>query len=862
MKFDLANSLIYQALVLDKTSVFKLSKFLWKVFGILFIIFFLTSVGFFVFVQDSGVGSRLVGLALICFALFLIFLDLDLFFELRLKYPKLEHSIAEALNYNVAEFLTLESARAIEKALSSARFRRPPYVNSSLLLYYLLELNPNLGFVFYRANLDFEGIKKFLQRKYFERKSAFSFPFWRGEEVAWTRDLEQTILEAIAQAQKKRHVRITPGDLLSAMARTNLDFREFMREAELTQQDIENLVWWLEYMEEKIRFSRRFWEKKNLAKYIPLAKEWSAGYTVTLDRYSTDLTELVVKNRFEEVIGRDKEIAQIERILEREEINNVLLIGEAGSGRKAIVRGLARKIMLGESSDILNYRRVVDLDMVSLFAATQSTEEVEEILHKIFQECVNAGNVILVIREFHNYVGGLVGPGAMDISGVLSDYLHLPQFQLIGVTTYTGLHNYIEQNPSIASLFGRVEIGELPKNDLIRLIENVAISYESKYKRFVTYPAIREIITLAERYIHDVPFPRKALNLLDEVMVYVSRHTKQSFVLPQHVRKVVSEITEIPVGKVEVKEKEVLLNLENLLHQRIIDQNEAVNEVSAALRRARAGVETRRGPMGSFLFLGPTGVGKTETSKALAELYFGSENRMIRLDMSEFQTLADIPRLLGSSGTEGLLTTPIRENPFSLLLLDELEKAHPNILNLFLQVLDEGWITDGTGRKVDFTNTIIIATSNAGYQIILKALESGESWESVKKKLLDFLFQQGIFRPEFINRFDGVVLFKPLSRENIIDIAGLQLKKIKDKLKQDKGIEFLVTQKLKEKIANLGYNPIFGAREMRRVIQEYVENSLAQAILEEKIKRGDRIMINPEDFSVQKLSSPPIPPSV
>ncbi|PIR71645.1 MAG: hypothetical protein COU43_01445, partial [Candidatus Nealsonbacteria bacterium CG10_big_fil_rev_8_21_14_0_10_37_25] len=269
-----------------------------------------------------------------------------------------------------------------------------------------------------------------------------------------------------------------------------------------------------------------------------------------------------------------------------------------------------------------------------------------------------------------------------------------------------------------------------------------------------------------------------------------------------------------------------MLNLENLIHQRIINQEEAVKDVSAALRRARAQVTIRKGTIGSFLFLGPTGVGKTETSKALAEIYFGSEVRMIRLDMSEFQDVKDIPRLIGSPVQEGLLTTQVREKPFSLILVDEVEKAHPNILNLFLQVLDEGRLTDGLGRKIDFKNTIIIATSNAGYQIILEALSEKVEWQKVKERLLNYCFEKAIFRPEFINRFDAVVVFEPLSKKNLLDIAQLLLQKLKKNL-AEKEIEFIITPALKEKIVELSYDPTFGARKMQRVIQDKLGNVLA-----------------------------------
>ena len=286
----------------------------------------------------------------------------------------------------------------------------------------------------------------------------------------------------------------------------------------------------------------------------------------------------------------------------------------------------------------------------------------------------------------------------------------------------------------------------------------------------------------------------------------------------------------------------MLLKLEDLIHRRIINQDEAVKEVSSALRRARAEVTIKKKPMGTFLFLGPTGVGKTETSKALSEIYFGSEEKMIRLDMSEFQSIQDIPRLIGSPGEEGLLTTPVRESPFSLILLDEIEKAHPNILNLFLQVLDEGHLTDGQGRKVDFKNAIIIATSNAAAEIIWEALKTNKKLDIIKDDLLSYLFEKAIFRPEFINRFDGVVVFKPLTKENLFEIADLLLQKLKKNLKE-KEIEFVISSALKERIVELGYDPKFGAREMKRVIQNKVENVLALALLSGELVRGQKVEV-------------------
>ena len=600
----------------------------------------------------------------------------------------------------------------------------------------------------------------------------------------------------------------------------------------------------MEDIEKSIERRKKFWKYQNLMKKGTLVKEWTAGYTVTLDKYSKNWTNFFRKND-SQVIGHNEEIKQVERILSRQEINNVLIVGEPGTGRKELIYSLTKKSLSGQSLDQVNYKKVVELNMASLLAELKSIEEVEVVLDKVFQEAATAGNILLVINEFHNYIGQETKPGIIDIAGIIAPYLQLPQFQIIAVTTYSGLHTYIEKNPSILSLFEKVEVKQITPRETLMTLENLALALERKYKVLISYPAMRKVVSLTDRYMPSLYFPSKAIEILDEVVIYVSNLDEDKIVLPKHVAKVITQKIEIPVGEVESEEKEILLNLENLIHKRIINQNQAVKEISAALRRARSEVTIRKGPMGVFLFLGPTGVGKTETSKALAEVYFKSEKKMIRLDMSEFQSLEDISRLIGSSDQVGLLTTPVRENPFSLILLDEIEKTHPNILNLFLQVLDEGHLTDGKGRKINFKNTIIIATSNAGYKVILKALEEKVEWSGVKQKLLDYLFQEKIFRPEFINRFDGFVVFSPLSKENLLDISDLMLTKLKKNLKE-KGIELIITLPLKEKIVELGYSPVFGARQMRRVIQDKVENVLASALLSDKLKIGDKIKIDSE----------------
>jgi len=841
--FNLKTTAIYQTLKWEK--IFKLVGIFKKLFLLLFIIFL------FLFLT-SNLSIDLAGIALLFFIFFLISWLKETFFNLKIKNPQIKYPLVQVLknpeNYNLAEFLSFESAEACFQSLKLARTRKISPINSTLIFYYLLVNNPKLNFVFSRILLNKEEVGEIIKK---QLENLFSKKSTKPFQINFSADFQKVILGALKIAQKKGRLKIEVGDILVAISKHNPIFQKILIEKGLKSSDIENLVLWQETLEKKISQAKKFWEYNNLLKKGTLAKEWAAGYTLFLDQYSIDWSKIIQRQGFPEIIGHKRELEQIERILARQEINNVLLVGEPGTGRKSIISALTSKSLKGQSLSEVNFKRIVELDLPLLLSQIENFEEVEVILNKIFQEVIEAQNVILIIDEFHNFVGGKERPGVIDISGILASFLRLPQFQIIAITTYAGLHRYIEQNPSILGLFETVEVLEISPEETLSLLEKNALYLENKHKVFVTYPGLRQVIEDTSRYLPNLTFPKKALDLLDESLIYVKTSKKEKILLAEDVDRVISEKTGIPLGEMEVKERKILLNLENLIHKRIINQDEAVKEVSAALRRARAEVTVRNGPMGCFLFLGPTGVGKTETSKALAEIYFGSETRMIRLDMSEFQAIEDIPRLIGSPGQEGLLTTPVRENPFSLILLDEIEKAHKNVLNLFLQVLDEGHLTDGLGRKVSFKNTIIIATSNAGYQVILEALREKAFWPEVKEKLLSYLFQKAIFRPEFINRFDAVVVFSPLSKENFLDISQLMLERLKNNLKE-RGIEFLITPSLKEKIVELGYSPIFGARELRRVIQDKVENVLARALLEEKLKRGDRIEIDPLSFEISK----------
>jgi ATP-dependent Clp protease ATP-binding subunit ClpC len=848
--FNIKKARIYKAVWLDNFLIVRLMVFFQK------LLFWASAVCFFIFAVEVINGyflqegeQEILGFGIIFLAISGILFLKEKFFNLKLKKPVLVSDISSVVsspaNYNLAEFLNFNSAKAIGKSI---KLSRSSEINSSALLYFIIEGNPNLRFVFNRLLLDLKDIKK-QAKKQGEIGSALFIKIRGG--VSFSDDFQKTILAGLETAKKKNKKIIGVGDLLFALSKTNPILKDVFIQNNLKEEDMSNAVLWLENIESSIDQGKRFWERENLVKIGTLAKKWTAGYTITLDKYASDITDSLRKKDIE-FVGHKKEIKSMERILARREGNNVLIVGEPGTGRKSMIYDLSRRCLLGKSLEGVNYSRIMELDMAVLTGKLGSMEEIEGVLGIIFREAITAGNIILVINELHNYIGQIARPGVIDISGVLASFLRIPDFRLVGITTYDGLHNNIEKNPSFLAFFGKVEVSSISKEETLILLERLVFELEQKHKIFISYPAIREAINLTDRYMSSSPFPEKAISILDETAAYVSglrKDGKERIVLPAIVEKIVAEKTEIPIGDMGAKEKNILLNLEDLMHKRIIGQEEAVREISTAMRRARSELSIRKGPMGSFLFLGPTGVGKTETAKALAEIYFGSEAKMITMDMSEFQEIKDIGRLIGSQAEQGLLTTPVRENPFSIVLLDEIEKAHPNILNLFLQVLDEGRLTDGIGRKIDFKETIVVATSNAGYEIILKALKDGSAWPALKQKMLNFLFDEKIFRPEFINRFDGVVLFKPLSKDNFSGITDLMLKKLKNGL-AEKNIELVITEQLKDKIVELSYSPIFGARAMKRVIQEKVENILATAIISGKISKGSRVEINPENFEL------------
>lgn len=638
--------------------------------------------------------------------------------------------------------------------------------------------------------------------------------------------------------------------------------------------------------------------------------------TPTLDKHGRDLTELAKEGKLDPVIGRDDETERVIEILSRRTKNNPVLIGEPGVGKTAVVEGLAQKIVEGKIPETIKNKRVVTLDLSSMVAGSKYRGEFEERLKKVMDEIKNAGNVILFIDEMHTIIGAGAAEGAIDASNILKPALARGELQCVGATTIEEYRRYVEKDPALERRFQPVTVGEPTKDEAVQILKGLRDRYEAHHRVKISDAAIDAAVNLSDRYITDRFLPDKAIDLMDEAASRVRLHVltappdvkklegrlseiekeKEESVRSQEYEKaaklrdeekglrdkldsikgnwkqqneatvptvgeeeiaeVVGKWTNIPVSKLTEKESERLLHLEDILHKRVIGQDEAVKAVAEAVRRARVGLKDPKRPIGSFIFLGPTGVGKTELSKALAEAMFGDENAMIRIDMSEYMEKYTVSRLIGSPpgyvgyDEGGQLTEQVRRHPYSVVLFDEIEKAHPDVFNILLQILEDGRLTDGKGRTVDFKNTIVIMTSNVGASTIKKQKvlgfsasekESEESYERMKENVLDDL--KSTFRPEFLNRLDEIIVFHQLNEENLSQIVTLMLKEVGKRL-EGFNIHIEFTDAAKEYLTKEGFDPDYGARPLRRAIQKTVEDKLSEEMLKGNIKKGNSVIVD------------------
>ncbi len=523
---------------------------------------------------------------------------------------------------------------------------------------------------------------------------------------------------------------------------------------------------------------RHAFSEERFAALRPLGLWWHYGYTVHLDRYTDDLTRYDTSHHTKNLFrGYAQEMHLMEIVLARPNENNVILTGEVGSGRHMLAHELARRIRTGHyDGTFLQFMRILVCDLSVIMASVRSSNaDPEAVLHTIFYEAAYAGNVILVVDNFEQYLATENQQG-FSFSALIDEYASLPTFRMIAITSQEAFHNTIEANRVLMRHFEAIPVQEMSAYDTMHVL--FARFCDREGAPF-TYQSLRRIIIGSSRYTNNAPLPTRAIDLAMEVMLYWQKNSTSSVITEETVDAFITYKTGIPTGTIDAQEQETLLSLEDAMHQNIVGQESAVRTVAAAVRRMRSGMARPHKPAGSFLFLGPTGVGKTEMAKTLAAQYYGDMNRVIRMDMSEYQGPTALDRLIGSKelGQKGVFVAAVRENPYSLILLDEVEKANERVLDVFLQVLDEGFLHDAFGRKVNFENTIIIATSNAGALTIKKMVEMGLNPADHHKKVLDAVLEEKTFRPEFVNRFDNTVIFGPLSHDDALQITQLLLKK-------------------------------------------------------------------------------------
>lgn len=741
---------------------------------------------------------------------------------------------------NISETFTDEALKVLSDAYAVADKSGKGEVTPEHLFYALLGAN-RISNVFVRLALSSNSLQKTFQNVLGavptdQPKDKLSMPLVSP-------DFQQVLFYAYEEAYAAHQEYVSVTELLLATIKQSPQLQQILFDLAVDKQKLLNVVEWARIRERLYRQYVKFSHAASGRSKTGMDKAMTAVQTPFLNSLSEDLTIMAQFGHLESCVARETEMEEIFRIVEGGG-QNVILVGEHGVGKGTIIDGLAQKMVEDDVPNRLKDKRFVHLSVPKLLAGTTPAGAVERLIG-VMQDIGRAGNVILFISNIHELTGVSAGgeSGSLDVAGTLNEYLSKGRFLTFATTTPDEYSRHIVSSP-IGNMFAKIEVKEMDENQAIQVLESKVGSVEYKQNVFFSYDAVAKSVQFAARFLHETYLPGSAQELMTEAASYArSKKGVNSYVTGEEVGAVVSQKTGVPATTVTADEGTKLMHLEETMHKRVIGQGEAVDLVANALRRARAEIRSTNRPIANFLFMGPTGVGKTELAKTIAEVYFGGEERMVRLDMSEYQDKSSIYRLIGTPGEKGsgMLTEAIRRSPFSLLLLDEMEKADKDILNLFLQVMDDGRLTDSVGRVVDFTNVILIATTNAGTQYVADQLKTGVTTEKIKENLFHGELKQ-YFRPEFLNRFDGIVLFKSLNREDIIQVAGLMLKRVSKDL-EAKGMNLTIEPAAMEFLADVGFDPEFGARPMRRALQERVENKLAELLISGKVKRGDTITI-------------------
>jgi ATP-dependent Clp protease ATP-binding subunit ClpC len=635
---------------------------------------------------------------------------------------------------------------------------------------------------------------------------------------------------------------LSASDYIEELYNKDEEFSKFIYKKGLQKREFVGASKWINDIFVNIRKRERWWSEENIAKFEPVGTDWAYGVAYELEKFAKPIESLLNISESLENFHK-KEVESLELILSRTEEANALLIGEAGTGKMTVIGGLASKIKSENTTERLLYKKILVLDTGRLMSLMKEKADFEKEFIKIMNQTAKAGNVILVIDNLPYLINGARSLES-DVVSLLEKYLSSPDINVLALSDKNNFHNLLEPNTTLMSKFEYVILEKINEESILSVLEEKLLKLERENKIMFTFPALLNIVSSANRYFPGGVMPDKAVDLLIEITPQAVAKNKK-IIDKKDIEDLVRKKTGIPVGDVDEKEKKVLLNLEEILHKKIVGQNQAVEIISNALRRARSGISNPDRPLGSFLFLGPTGVGKTETAKALAEIFFDSSQNMSRLDMSEYQGQNALNQLIGSFDTNraGRLSSVLREKPYSVLLLDEFEKASKEIHNLFLQTLDEGVFTDSTGKEVNARNSIIIATSNAGSEMIWEYEDKGEDLKEKTSDIVDYIIEKGIFSPELLNRFDGIIVFHSLQKEHLRKIAKIEINNLTKRVK-DRGVIINITDDLVDYLIEEGTDPKFGARDLNRTIQEKIEKVIAEKIIEENPKPGSVLNIS------------------